>query len=170
LAHHGALSLGYEEQRGRRRDAVATAALVNPVAMRQGVWGEWWSGDGVLALGIRHESWGERPWARGVVRAVTSARIEARGPAGIQLGIVHSVYRVKRGESLYLSELESDRLVLRALSGDGDRTRIEARSPFSGGRMRAALSLTPAAERRARTQWTLDWTRRARIRSTPGAQ
>lgn len=170
LAHHGALALGIEEQRGWRRDHGQPGSLATAGAraggMRQGLWGEWWSGEGTMALGLRHESWGERPWVRAVVRAVTSARIEARGPAGLQLGLTHSVYRVKRGESLYLPEAESDRLVLRALSGEGERTRIEARSPFAGGRVRASLRLTPGSERRARAQWTLDWTRRARIRTS----
>jgi len=174
LAHHGALALGLEEQRGRRRDSGPSGVLATSGSgagdLRQGLWGEWWSGEGALALGLRHESWGERPWVRGVVRSVTGARIEVRGPAGFELGITHSVYRVKRGESLYLSEVESDRLVLRALSGEGERTRIEARSPFAGGRMRAALHLASASERRARAQWTLDWTRRARIRKSGAAR
>jgi hypothetical protein len=169
LAHHGAFALGFEEQRGSRRDrgdAVTLASLAARAAgMRQGWWGEWWSGGaGVMALGVRHESWGERPWARGVVRSVTSARLEARAPAGVVLGITHSVFRVRRGESLYLPEAESDRLVLRAVSGEGERTRIEARAPFAGGRLRAGLGLALAAERRAKPQWTLDWTRRARLR------
>ncbi len=174
LAHHGALALGVEEQRGWRRDTGPPRSLASPGpragGMRQGLWGEWWSGEGTMALGLRHESWGERPWVRGVVRSVTSARLEARGPAGFQLGVTHSVYRVKRGESLYLPEAESDRLVLRALSGEGERTRIEARSPFAGGRMRAALHLASASERRARAQWTLDWTRRARVRKSAEAR
>jgi hypothetical protein len=122
----------------------------------------------VLALGVRHESWGERPWGRGVVRSVTSARLEARGPAELRLAIVHSAYQVRRGESLYLPEAESDRLVLRAVSGEGERTRIELRAPFAGGRARAALHLNTAPERRARSDWTLDWTRRARLRSRAG--
>ena len=119
---------------------------------------------GEMALGLRYERWGERPWARAVVRSVTSARFEARGPAGFRLGIVHSIHRVRRGESLYLPEAESDRLVLRAISGDGERTRIEARLPLAGGRARAALVLNTAPDRRARPDWTLDWTRRARLR------
>jgi hypothetical protein len=170
LAHHGTLALGVEEQHGSRRDPGPSGSLASlgthAAGIRQGLWGEWWSGEGTMALGLRHESWGERAWVRGVVRSVTSARLEARGPAGFQLGITHSVYRVKRGESLYLPEDESDRLVLRALSGEGERTRIEARSPFGGGRMRAALHLASASERRERAQWTLDWTRRARIRKS----
>jgi hypothetical protein len=167
LAHHGAVALGIEEQRGTRRDAgsstLATLA-VRAGSLRQGWWGEWRGGMGKVFLGLRHESWGERPWARAVVRAVTTARLEARGPAGLDLGLTHSVYRVQRGESLYLPEVESDRLVLRALSGEGERTRVEARTPFAGGRVRAALHLagTQAADRR--TQWTLDWTRRAQVR------
>jgi hypothetical protein len=170
LAHHGSLALGVEEQRGARRDPGPSGPLApsgaRPAGLRQGVWGEWWSGEGAVALGLRHESWGERPWVREVVRSVTSARVEARGPAGFQLAITHSLYRVKRGESLYLPEVESDRLVLRALSGEGERTRIEARTPLGGGRMRAGLRLASTTESRARAQWTLDWTRRARIRKS----
>jgi len=170
LAHHGSLALGVEEQRGARRDPGSSGPLAasgaRPASLRQGAWGEWWSGDGPVALGLRHESWGERPWMRDGVRSVTSARIEARGPAGFQLAMTHSLYRVKRGESLYLPEAESDRLVLRALSGEGERTRIEARAPLGGGRMRAGLRLASTTESRARAQWTLDWTRRARIRKT----
>jgi hypothetical protein len=173
LAHHGALALGFEEQRGARRDrgdaAFFASSSTRADGMRQGWWGEWWSGTGEMALGVRHESWGERPWGRGVVRSVTSARLEARGPLDIRLGVAHSVFRVRRGESLYLPEAESDRLILRAVSGEGERTRIEARSPFAGGRVRAALHLNTASDRRARADWTLDWTRRARLRRPQGA-
>ncbi len=173
LAHHGALAVGFEEQRGSRRDRgdATPFASSGPRAdgMRQGWWGEGWGGTGGMALGVRHESWGERPWARAVVRSVTSARLEARGPLGLRLGVAHSVYKVRRGESLYLPEAESDRLVLRAVSGEGERTRIEARWPFAGGRVRAALHLNTAPDRRARPDWTLDWTRRARLRKSAGA-
>jgi hypothetical protein len=105
-----------------------------------------------------------------VVRSVTSARLEARGPAGLRLGVTHSVFRVKRGESLYLPEAETDRLMLRAVSGEGERTRVEVRSPFAGGQARAALNLAGAPERRARPQWTLDWTRKARLRRSAGTR
>jgi hypothetical protein len=174
LAHHGALAVGFEEQRGARHDRGDAASLApsgTREGLRQGWWGEWWSGAGEMALGVRHESWGERPWARGVVRSVTSARLEAHAPLGLRLAIGHSIFKVRRGESLYLPEAESDRLILRAVSGQGERTRIEARAPFAGGRVRAALHLNTAPDRRARHDWTLDWTRRARLRqparSTP---
>ena len=172
LAHHGALALGFEEQRGPRRDrdAIATAAsAARADGLRQGWWGEWWSGAGAMSLGVRHEGWGERPWGRAVVRSVTGALLEARGPRGLRLAVAHSVYRARRGESLYLPEAESDRLVLRAVSGEGGRTRIELRAPFAGGRARAALHLNTAPERRTRSDWTLDWTRRARVRKAAGA-
>jgi hypothetical protein len=173
LAHHGALALGIEEQRGTRRDRGEAAPLAaagrRAAGLRQGWWGEWWSGAGELALGLRHESWGERPWARGVVRSVTGARLEARGPAGLRLAVAHHVFRVRRGESLYLPEAESDRLVLRAVTGEGGRTRIELRAPFAGGRVRAALHLSTAGDRPPRHDWTLDWTRRARLRRPAGA-
>jgi hypothetical protein len=172
LSHHGALALGFEEQRGPRRDRGDVTAITSASraeGLRQGWWGEWWSGTGVLGLGVRHESWGERAWGRGVVRSVTSARVEARGPAELRLAIVHSTFRVRRGESLYLPEAESDRLVLRAVSGEGERTRIEVRAPFAGGRARAALHLNTVPERRARSNWTLDWTRKAQLRSRASA-
>ena len=170
LAQHGAFAIGLEEQGGWRKDAGPGAPLAGPGGLRQGLWGEWWSGEGTLALGLRHEVWGEHPWVRGVVRSVSGMRIGARGPAGLELDITHSVYRVKRGESLYLREVESDRLVLRALAGEGQRTRIEARSPCAGGRLRAGLVLGSASERRVRTQWTLDWMRRARIQKSGPAR
>jgi len=172
LAHHGVLALGFEEQRGPRRDRDAIAIASSAAradGLRQGWWGEWWSGAGAMSLGVRHESWGERPWGRAVVRSVTGARLEARGPRDLRLAVAHSVYRARRGESLYLPEAETDRLVLRAVSGEGGRTRIELRAPFAGGRARAALHLNTAPERRARSDWTLDWTRRARVRKAAGA-
>jgi len=168
LAHHGAFALGFEEQRGPRRDVLSASAAARADGLRQGWWGEWWSGAGILSLGVRHESWGDRPWGRGVVRSVTGARLEARGPFDLRLAIAHSVFYARRGESLYLPEAESDRLVLRAVSGDGERTRIELRAPFAGGHARAALHLNTAPERRARADWTLDWTRRARLRRAAG--
>ena len=169
LAHHGALAVGFEEQRGPRRDILSASAATRAEGLRQGWWGEWWSGAGVLSLGVRHESWGDRPWGRDVVRSVTGARLEARGPLDLRLAVAHSVFHAWRSESLYLPEAESDRLVLRALSGDGERTRIELRAPFAGGRARAALHINTAPERRARADWTLDWTRRARLRRTAGS-
>jgi len=169
LAHHGALALGFEEQRGPRRDVLSASAAARAEGLRQGWWGEWWSGAGPLSLGVRHESWGDQPWGRGVVRSVTGARLEARGPLDVRLAIAHSVFYARRGESLYLPEAESDRLVLRAVSGDGERTRIELRAPFAGGRARAALHINTVPERRARADWTLDWTRRARLRRAAGS-
>ena len=77
---------------------------------------------------------------------------------------------MRRGESLYLPEAETDRLILRAVSGEGERTRLEARAPFAGGRVRAALHLSAAPDRKTRADWTLDWTRRARLRKSAGAR
>jgi hypothetical protein len=162
LAHHGSLTLGFEEQRGARRDAP-----ISIPGIRQGWWAEWTGGSRFMLLSLRHEGWGAGPWARDEVRAVSTAGVEARGPWGLALRVAHSLYRVQRGESLYLAEAESDRLVLRALSGEGSRTRLEARLPFAGGRVGATVQLSSTAvEREPRAQWTLDWTRRARLRGT----
>ena len=163
LAQHGSLALGFEEQQGARRESA------RPAGFRQGWWGEWRGGRPALGLTLRHEAWGERRFARGAVRTLTAAQVEARGPAGSYVRVTHCAFRVRSGESLYLPEASSDRLVLRAVTGAGRRTRIELRAPGAGGHIYAALSLATNAGGEARTgasrpQWTLDWTRRARTR------
>ncbi|HYM81848.1 MAG TPA: hypothetical protein VEY91_10640 [Candidatus Limnocylindria bacterium] len=150
------LVIGFGEQHGARRPAPA-----RPGGFRQGGWVEWRGVSGPLGVGLRHETWGRRAWGRGLTRSVTGVGLEVR--AGVaSLRLAHSVYRSSSGETLYLPEVLSDRLVLRALTGEGERTRLEARLPVAGGRVRAALDLTHAAARSGRTQWTLDWSRRAR--------
>ena len=76
----------------------------------------------------------------------------------------HTVYRVASGESAYLAENGPDRLILRALSGEGERSRIEALVPIAGGRVRASLDLTRTVTSAERTRWTFDWSRRGRAR------
>jgi hypothetical protein len=167
LAQHGGVAMGFEEQRGVRREPTSLHAAGR---FRQGLWGEWRGGPPALSLALRHEVWGERRFARRTVRIATAARAEARGPLGSGLAIAHTVYRVRPGESLYLAEAEGDRLILRSLSGAGERTRIECRTPAGGGDLRAALSLSTAAWTPTRAQWTLDWTRRARARGKGAAR
>ena len=88
----------------------------------------------------------------------------ARAPAGVRVRLTHAVFRVRPGESVYLPEVLSDRLVLRALSGAGERTRLELVLPAGRGSLRAALNLSTKGIRPLRSQWTLDWTRRARLK------
>jgi hypothetical protein len=160
LDQHGALAAGFEEQSGVRREGLATARRAGT---RQGLWGEWQSGRGPLSLALRHEAWGGR-FARHAVRTATAIRLGATGPFGIAGSVAHTVFRTRRGESLYLAEAERDRLVLRALSGAGERSRVECRLPALGGTLNAAVGLMAVAPRPTRAQWTLDWTRRARTR------
>jgi hypothetical protein len=101
---------------------------------------------------------------------VSAARVEARAPLGATIGIAHTEYHARRGESLYLAEAEADRLILRALSGDGERTRFELRAPAGGGTLRAALDLATAGPKPPRPRWTLDWSRRARARGAGAAR
>ena len=135
---------------------------------RQGGWGEWRGEAAGVALVLRHEVLGARSLGREAVRTVTALRFEVEGPAGSGLGVTHSTYRVRPGESLYLAETASDRVVLRAVTGTGRRTRLEVRAPGAGGRIHAAIDLPVEAGSRTgsppRPQWTLDWTRRARSR------
>ena len=162
LNQHGSLAVGFEERHGTPRGTGRIPGF------RQGGWGEWRGAAAGLALAIRHEVLGAERLGRAAVRSVTAARAELEGPAGIALKVTHCVYRVRSGESLYLIETASDRVVLRAVSGAGRRTRVEVRAPGAGGHLAATLELpgmTDAARREAtRPRWTLDWTRRARSR------
>jgi len=148
---------GFEEQQGVGKDDARAAP-----ALRQGSWLEWSSREGPLALALRHESWGATPILRDVVRAVTSVRVDARAPFGMRVTLSHAVYRTRRGESLYLPESESDRLVLRALSGEGQRTTLELLAPAGRrGRVRATLRISTSGVRQGAPQWTLEWMRRS---------
>lgn len=156
LGADGLLALGLEEQHGVRRLTTLGGAT------RQGMWCYWSDRSGPVRLALRQENWGAgRLTGRGV-RAATEAEFAISGPAGTRIGLAHVVYRVKSGESLYRSEREADRTILRALTGEGERSRIEIRFPAAGGSVHAALNLT-GAERAMRPQWTLDWSRRARL-------
>jgi hypothetical protein len=165
LAEHDALILGLEEQHGARREPPARAA-----GFRQGLWGEWRTRREPVALALRRETWGGRAVLRAAVRDVTTIRIDAGSATGPSARLTHAVHRVSGGETVYLPEAGADRLVLRALTGAGTRTRLELALPAGGGRVSAALEITAAAEKPPRLLWTFDWTRRARSRSSPTPQ
>jgi hypothetical protein len=151
------IAWGFEEQHGTRRDASAHAD-----DFRQGAWVEWSGEAAPLALTVRHEGWGARGGLRAPVRAVTTARLEALGPRRVRVALTHSVFRVRRGESLYLAEAASDRLALRSLTGDGDRSRLELTIPAGLGRLEAGLWVGTNGGVRAAPRWTLEWVRRSR--------
>jgi len=156
------LVAGLEEQQGYRGELRTTTGL------RQGGWIEWSRAPRPLGLLVRHEQWGARPGLREVTRAVSSCRIEARLPRDISLSLATIVFRVRRGESLYLREAESDRLVLRALSGAGQRTQLDLRLPLARGALRAGAQLTAPLAGRPVPRWTLEWTRRSGARLRRG--
>lgn len=160
LAGRGEWSAGFEEQHGARR---APGVSGQPPGLRQGVWLGWRGGSPGLELSLRHETWGARAVVRATVRTVNAAGVDARLAGGLRLRVMHTVYRTRRGERLYLPESLGDRLVLRALSGAGARTRVELRAPVAGGAVRATVALASGTRRAARPQWTLEWSRRARI-------
>jgi len=156
------VAVGFEERHGTPRESGRIPGF------RQGAWGEWRGEVAGLALALRHEVLGAERLGRAAVRTVTAAQAGLEGPAGSGLRITHCVYRVRSGESLYLIETASDRVILRAVSGTGRRTRVEVRAPGAGGHINAALEIpgvagAPASEA-TRPRWTLDWTRRARSR------
>jgi len=159
---HGRVVAGLEERHGTHRETGRIPGF------RQGAWVEWRGGGPGLALALRHEVLGAQRLGRAAVRTVTAVRLELEGPAGSALRITHCAYRVRSGESLYLVEEASDRVVLRTVSGTGRRTRLELRLPGAGGRLHGTLELpglTGAQGGSAgRPRWSVDWTRRARAR------
>jgi hypothetical protein len=162
LDRHGSVALGFEERHGTPRETGRIPGF------RQGAWGEWRGVAVGLALALRHEVLGAERLGRNAVRTVTAAQAELEGPVGSGLRITHCVYRVRSGESLYLIETSSDRVSLRAVSGTGRRTRVEAHAPGAGGRINVALELQhvegASPSDGTRPRWVLDWTRRARSR------
>src|SRR5207249_6100670 len=112
MAQHDRVSAGFEERHGARREDA------RPEPFRQGAWLEWRIEGERSALTLGHERWGARSLARGTVRAVSSATLALRGPFGTRWRVSHGVHRARGGERLYLAEPETDRVVLRALSGD----------------------------------------------------
>ena len=155
-----ALALGFEEQHGIRRQP--TGSSQSGGGFRQGWWAEAEAGPPRVRLVVRHEGWGARRLARQPVRTVTSAGVETEIAERATLRITHTAFRVRRGESLYLPEPESDRLVLRALTGTGERTRLALALPAAGGMLRGILAISQTETRSLRSQWSLDWTRRGR--------
>jgi hypothetical protein len=168
LAQHDAIALGFEEQRGLRRAPQTLTDLQRAGRSRQGVWATWRGETPGLTLELGQEAWGGR-FARDAVRTLSAAAVEAAPIRGVTLRATHAVYRATPGESFYFADAEGGRLVLRALSGRGSRTRLETELPAGGGRVRAALQLWDQASR-PRTQWTVEWTRRARTRGREDAR
>jgi len=162
MAHHSALALGFEEQHGTRRPSGGRVTGV-----RQGWWGECRAVADPVVLAVRHEVFGARSFAREAVRTASSLQLDAPLPAGWDARVVHTSYRVRRGESLYLPEPASDRLVLRALTGDGERTRLELRAPIAGGRVSAGLAWDDTRGRTSQPRWSVEWARRARTKRGP---
>ena len=150
------VAVGFEEQHGARR------AHQRDAGMRQGGWLEWSYLVSPVGLAARHEVWSARGGLRGAVREVTAMRAVSTGPWGVSVSVGHAFYRVRRGESLYLREAESDRVLLRALTGEGYRTRVDLAVPLARGVLRAALHLDVRERERRPPRWDLEWTRRTR--------
>jgi hypothetical protein len=162
LGQHASFACGAEDQHGPRREPSPHARAAGT---RQGWWCEWRGGSPGARLALRHELWGERAFARDAVRRAVVARADWAVPYGGRLAVTHSVWRVRSGESLYLPEAQPDRLVLRASSGAGTRTRCELRLPLAMGTVRLGLSLASGGTRSAaaRPAWTVEWSRRSKL-------
>lgn len=162
MRQHEAFACGLEEQHGARREPASTT---RPTGTRQGLWTEWRGGPPEARFALRHELWGARAFARDAVRRALVARVERGLPAGGRVVVMHAVWLVRRGESLYLPEPEVDRLVLRALAGSGARTRAELVLPFSSGDIRLGLAWVSSGTRVGTRPpaWTVEWTRRSRL-------
>ena len=159
-ARRGAWSCGFEEQHGTRR---ASQSLTRIAGLRQGLWLEWRGETPLLALSVRGERWGSRPFARARVRETLAVGVEAPLPGEARLIVAHTVYRAHPGETVYVPERDSDRWVLRALSGAGDRTRATLRLPLAEGTLSGTLTLA-RARGTSKAQWAMQWSRRIRLR------
>jgi len=164
LGHHAAFACGAEEQHGARREPPPHARIPGT---RQGWWCECRGGSPGARLTLRHELWGARAFARDAVRRAVVARADWSLPFAGRLALTHAVWRVRSGESLYLPEAEADRLVLRATSGAGSRTRAELRLPLATGSLRLGLTLVTGGARTGSRPpaWTVEWSRRSHLAS-----
>jgi len=159
-----AVALGAEEQHGARREP---SPRVRAAGTRQGWWCEWRGGSPAARLSLRHELWGSRAFARDAVRRAVVARADWAVPFGGRFVLTQAAWRVRSGESLYLPEIGPDRLVLRASSGTGTRTRAELRLPLAAGSLRFGATLA-AGGTRAGTKppaWNVEWSRRSHLAS-----
>ena len=156
----GDWSAGFEEQHGARRAPSATAKLPG---MRQGAWLEWRGETPIAALTVRSERWGSHPFVRARVRESLAMGVEAPLPNGMSVHVSHTVYRAHSGETVYVPERDTDRWVLRALSGAGDRTRATLKLPLAEGTLSSSLVMT-RAHGPAKAQWAMQWSRRIRLR------
>jgi len=163
LAGEAELLAGFEEQRGTRRDPAYASSAAAPAGMRQGAWCEWHAQGPRGRLALRHEWWGERAFVRSAVRRVAVASADAALPGGARLAVTHAAWLARRGERTYLLEAAEDRLVLRALSGAGTRTRCELSVPAMGGRARLGIVIAEGNGRSVAPRWSAEWTRRARM-------
>jgi hypothetical protein len=154
--------VGALEQHGARREPTPRASASGT---RQGWWCEWRGGPPAAGLALRHELWGARAFARAAVRRAVVARADRAVPFGGRVVVTHAVWRARSGESLYLPEAGADRLVLRAASGAGSRTRAELRLPFAAGSIRLGLTLASGGARGVPKPpaWSVEWSRRSRL-------
>lgn len=163
LVHHASVLFGFEERRGTLRDPQVVSGAAGATGMRQGAWCEWRGATPRGDLALRHEWWGARAFARAAVRRVSVASGDAALPGGARLSVTHAVWSARRGERTWLLESAEDRLVLRALSGAGTRTRCELTVPALGGRAKLAIAIAESGGKSAAPHWTAEWTRRARL-------
>ena len=165
LGHHEYLACGLEQQQGARRDP---SARTRPMGARQGLWVEWRGGAPGARLTLRHELWGTRAWARDAVRRALVVRLERDLPRAGRIAVTHAVWDLRRGEVSYLPESAADRLVLRALAGRGERSRIEVALPMTSGEVRLGLAWVTGGTRGGTRPptWTIEWVRRSRLART----
>jgi hypothetical protein len=157
LAPGSPLALGWEERHGPQRERSASGPR------RQSWWGELQGGSEDLRVTVRHERAGGGAWGAQLTRTVTTMRAEGRASAGVGWSVAHAVHDARAGDLLYVRETEPGRLVLRALSGRGQRTVARLSAPAGRGRVEVQAALGETVGRPARLAWQVRWVRRARL-------
>jgi hypothetical protein len=157
FAEHDPVVLGWEERQGPQRETATSGTR------RQTWWGELGAGSPVARLGLRYERGGEGPWGARLEREATTLRAAGEGPCRVGWAVSHTVHRASGAGAFHVLESEPGRIVLRALSGRGQRSVARLALPSGAGRVELQVISSEIRGKPAQLGWQVRWVRRARL-------